>query len=85
MTATPSTRLGSRLGTAMIVAAWAFDCALPLAAIRVYQVIPERTRGRRFGGPSASVAAARQIRELGGGGWQVIRAVAVSNHPPQPI
>ena len=79
----PSTRLGDMLGAAMRAAAWTFDYALPLAAVSAYRLIPDDTRGRVFGGPSASLAAVGEIRAAGGAGWQVIRAAA-SNHPPRP-
>jgi hypothetical protein len=68
----------------MRAAAWSFDFALPLMAIKLYQLIPSSTRGRLFGGPSASVDAARQIKLQGGGAWQLIRSIAISNHPDRP-
>lgn len=78
-----STRLGNILGSAMLAAAWTFDYALPLTAITAYRLIPDQTRGRLFGGPSASQASVAALRTAGGGGWAIIRAAA-SNHPPRP-
>jgi hypothetical protein len=80
----PSTPLGDRLGTAMRGAALVMDCALPIAAISLYRLIPGDARGALFGGPSASGAALRTIRAQRGGGWQVISQIAVSNHAPRP-
>lgn len=80
---TPSTRLGNALGTAMRAAAFAFDYALPLAAVSAYRLIPDERRRRLFGGPSASLTAVAMIRRARGGGWQAIRAAA-SNHPDRP-
>lgn len=85
MTSKPSTRLGNAMGAAMRGAAWTFDYALPLAAIGAYQLIPGSTRGAMFGGPSASTAAMRGILNQGSGGWEIIRGIAVSNHPDRPI
>jgi hypothetical protein len=79
-----STRAGNALGSMMRAAAFTLDYALPLAAVSAYRLIPASTRGRLFGGPSASLAAVAEIRVLGGAGWQVIRAAA-SNHPDRPI
>lgn len=81
----PSTKLGNALGTAMVGAAYTADCLLPLAAIRTYWLIPADRRFTLFGGPSASVGAYAKIKRQGGGGWQVIRSIAVSNHPPRPV
>lgn len=78
-----STRLGNALGAAMRGSAWALDCALPLAAVSAYRLIPDGARSRMFGGPSASLATVAAIRRAHGGGWQAIRAAA-SNHPPRP-
>ena len=80
---TPSTRLGNALGTAMRATAFAFDYALPLAAISAYRLIPDERRHRLFGGPSASLAVVAALRSSRGGGWGLIRAAA-SNHPPRP-
>jgi hypothetical protein len=80
----PSTKLGNAMGAAMRGTAWTFDYALPLAAIGTYQLIPGKARGQLLGGPSASTAAMRAILHTGSGGWEVIRGIAVSNHPPRP-
>jgi hypothetical protein len=80
----PSTPLGNALGSAMITSARFFDYALPLAAIRGYRLIPANARGRIFGGPPASGQAMRQLQERGSSGWDIIRQVAMSNHPPRP-
>jgi len=72
------------MGRAMRAAAWIFDYALPLAAIGTYQLIPDKARGKAFGGPSASVSAMRAILYQGSGGWEIIRQIAVSNHPDRP-
>ncbi len=78
-----STRLGNMLGSAMRVAAWTFDYALPLGAMSAYRLISDERRGRMFGGPSASLAAVSSLRRQGGGGWEITR-IAASNHPPRP-
>lgn len=78
-----STRLGNVLGSAMRAAAFTFDYALPLAAISAYRLIPDQSRGRLFGGPSASLASVAALRVARGGGWAIIKAAA-SNHPPRP-
>lgn len=78
-----STPLGDALGGAMRVSARFFDYVLPIAAIRVYRLIPARWRGPLFGGPSASCAAIQRIKAQGGGGWEVIRADS-DKHPPRP-
>lgn len=79
-----STRLGHLMCGAMKAAAFTFDYALPLAAISAYRLIPDGTRGRMFGGPSASFSAVRALRAAGGGGWQIISLAARDNggyHP----
>lgn len=80
----PSTPLGDKLGTAMRGAALVMDCALPIAAITAYRLIPGDARGALFGGPSASGTALATIRAQRGGGWQLISQIAMSNHPPRP-
>ena len=79
----PSTRAGNALGTAMRAAAHTFDYVLPLAAISAYRLVPDRTRGVMFGGPSASLDTVRALRQAKGGGWALIR-LAASNHPTRP-
>lgn len=78
-----STRLGDALGGAMRASAYLFDYAVPLIAITTYRLIPDRTRGSMFGGPSASLATVGKLRIAGGGGWSLIR-MAASNHPDRP-
>lgn len=82
MSSKPNTRLGSYAGRTGQGLAWAFDYALPLASIRLYRLIP--ARGFLFGGPAASLATMAAIKAQGGGGWQAISKIAVSNHPPRP-
>lgn len=82
--ARPSTRAGDAMAGAMTAAAYVMDYALPLALISAYRLIPGGTRGRVFGGPSASLNAVRALRAAGSGGWQVIRIAAKDNggyHP----
>jgi hypothetical protein len=78
-----STRFGNMFGAAMRAAAFTFDYALPLVAITSYRLIPDSTRGKLFGGPSASLGAILDLHTAKGGGWQIIK-MAASNHPPRP-
>lgn len=78
-----STRLGNGLGHSARAVTYTMDYALPLAVIRTYRVIPARTRGKLFGGPSASLAAMLALKAQRGGGWAIIR-LAASNHPDRP-
>jgi hypothetical protein len=80
----PSTRLGNALGTAMRTAAFTFDYLLPLTAMSAYRLIPDARRGQAFGCPPASLGAVKALRLRRGGGWEIIRDIAVANHPPRP-
>lgn len=84
MRSAAATRRGVALGSAVCAAAHLADYRLPLAGIRLYQLVPPAARLRLFGGPSTSHATAAAIREAGAGGWQLIVRGIQDNKVPRP-
>lgn len=78
-----STKLGNGLGRTARGTVFLMDYLLPLAVIGAYRLMPAKTRGNLFGGPSASLSAMTTLRLQRHGGWDIIR-IAMSNHPERP-